>query len=184
MNTLTETKILVIPDVVERAKEFAAYHHGLTNHLYDGEPYFTSHLQDVNDEFHRWKHLLPEENHSVAEAAGWVHDTIEDTRVTFNDVCHALGEEVAEIAYALTNEKGKTRKERANEKYYRGIQERPLAVFIKLCDRLANVRRGINKNGKMVEKYRQEQSTFKEYLLNHTFSEMFRELDVLLETTE
>ena len=45
----------------------------------------------------------------------------------------------AEIAYALTNDKGRTRAERAGEKYYQGIRETPYAPFVKLADRLANI---------------------------------------------
>ena len=44
-----------------------------------------------------------------------------------------------EIAYALTNDKGRSRAERAGEKYYQGIRETPYAPFVKLCDRLANI---------------------------------------------
>ena len=45
----------------------------------------------------------------------------------------------AEIVYALTNDKGRTRAERAGEQYYAGIRETPYAPFIKLCDRMANM---------------------------------------------
>lgn len=45
----------------------------------------------------------------------------------------------AEIVYALTNDKGRTRAERAGEKYYQGIRETPYAPFVKLADRLANI---------------------------------------------
>ena len=44
-----------------------------------------------------------------------------------------------EIVYALTNDKGRSRAERAGEKYYQGIRETPYAPFVKLCDRLANI---------------------------------------------
>ena len=44
-----------------------------------------------------------------------------------------------EIVYALTNDKGRNRAERAGEKYYQGIRATPYAPFVKLCDRLANV---------------------------------------------
>ena len=37
----------------------------------------------------------------------------------------------AEIVYALTNDKGRTRKERAGEHYYAGIRETPYAPFVK-----------------------------------------------------
>lgn len=44
-----------------------------------------------------------------------------------------------EIVYALTNDKGRTRAERAGEKYYAGIRSTPYAPLIKLCDRYANM---------------------------------------------
>ena len=44
-----------------------------------------------------------------------------------------------EIVYALTNDKGRTRAERAGERYYQGIRQTPYAPFVKLCDRLANI---------------------------------------------
>jgi len=78
---------------------------------------------------------------------GYYHDAIEDARLSYNDVMKRarkwMSEKQAlmatEIAYALTNDKGRTRAERAGEKYYQGIRETPYAPFVKLCDRLANV---------------------------------------------
>ena len=78
---------------------------------------------------------------------GYYHDSIEDARLSYNDVMKEarrwMTEEQAlmatEIVYALTNEKGRTRAERAGEKYYQGIRETPYAPFVKLCDRLADV---------------------------------------------
>ena len=43
------------------------------------------------------------------------------------------------MVYALTNEKGRTRAERANDKYYQGIRETPYAPMLKLADRLAHI---------------------------------------------
>ena len=43
------------------------------------------------------------------------------------------------MVFAVTNNRGRTRDERADEDYYRGIRNTPYATFIKLCDRLANV---------------------------------------------
>ena len=45
----------------------------------------------------------------------------------------------AEMVYALTNDKGRSRAERAGEHYYAGIRETPYAPFLKLADRLANI---------------------------------------------
>lgn len=79
--------------------------------------------------------------------AAYFHDSIEDARLTYNDLVTIAGRfmtneqciTAAEIVYALTNDKGRTRKERAGEHYYAGIRETPYAPFVKLCDRLANM---------------------------------------------
>jgi len=78
---------------------------------------------------------------------GYFHDSIEDARLSYNDVMKVarsmMTDEQAymatEIVYALTNDKGRTRSERAGEKYYKGIRETPYAPFVKLCDRYANI---------------------------------------------
>ena len=85
---------------------------------------------------------------------------IEDTRVSYNDVVQALGKEAADIIYAVTNEKGKNRKERANDKYYEGIRNTPGAVFVKLCDRIANVQYSKMTKSRMYEMYEKENDNF------------------------
>ena len=70
----------------------------------------------------------------------------------------------AEIVYALTNDKGRTRAERAGEHYYQGIRETPYAPFVKLADRLANTTYSFThanqSNTHMREVYQQEQPYF------------------------
>ena len=113
--------------------------------------------------------------------AGFFHDSIEDARLTYNDVLRLaktmLTEEQAltatEIVYALTNDKGRTRAERAGEKYYQGIRETPYAPFVKLCDRLANVTYSCSvdsgKDGsRMREVYKGEMRQFLPALISET----------------
>jgi (p)ppGpp synthase/HD superfamily hydrolase len=146
-------------NLIERAKEYATKLHAETNHTYDGKPY-TTHLYLVFSYAEKYIHLVSSEVAESVLASAWTHDTIEDCRVTYNDVKSELGTTVAEITYALTNEKGKNRKERANAKYYKGIRETPYATFIKLCDRLANVSYSKSVNSKMIEAYQKEQGGF------------------------
>lgn len=134
--------------------------HARTNHMYDtqeGIPY-AFHLTMAAEVFDEFKHLLddevdywgrgfdprrdPETLRDVCAMAVWAHDLIEDTRTSYNDVKMYLGQAVADVVYALTNEKGKNRAERANDAYYAGIRLTRGAVFVKLCDRIANVRYG------------------------------------------
>lgn len=108
--------------------------------------------------------------------AAFYHDSIEDARLSYNDVMKTalvmMDEKQAflatEIVYALTNEKGRNRMERANEKYYAGIRETPYAPFVKLADRLANTSYAFSKGTadslRMSKVYREELPDFLEAL--------------------
>ncbi|NBO22647.1 HD domain-containing protein, partial [bacterium] len=133
--------------------------HKIVNHMYGEHPY-EYHLNLVFKFAVQFIELLPETLRRDCLVASWAHDTIEDCRLTYNDVKKVLGENVAEIVYALTNEKGKTRKERANDKYYEGIRNTPGAVYVKLCDRLANIHHSVSINSRMVDVYRKENVEF------------------------
>jgi (p)ppGpp synthase/HD superfamily hydrolase len=152
--------------------------HSNTNHFYDTYLPYQFHLQMVAQVYEDFKHLLPKNlitieeeeypnswvlsdiTHRVVRMACWGHDLIEDTRTSYNDVNSKLGVQVADIVYAVSNEKGKNRKERANDKYYEGIRETPGAVFVKLCDRIANVQYSKMTKSRMFEMYKKENDKF------------------------
>ena len=90
----------------------------------------------------------------------YAHDVLEDCRISYSDLKNQLGEEVADIVYAVTNDKGKNRKERAGDNYYEGIRNTPGAVFVKLCDRIANVQYGKMTKSRMFEMYKKENDEF------------------------
>ena len=149
--------------LLEIARDYAIDCHESTNHQYGGHPYEV-HLQMVVDVAEQFLHLIPKERQEIVLASCWLHDSIEDTRQTYNDVSVLCGHEVADIVYALTNEKGRNRKERANEKYYQGISLTEYATFVKLCDRIANVKHSVNTNSRMLQKYRDEYFDFQKNL--------------------
>ena len=123
--------------------------HDSVNQIYgDGLPY-GFHLDMVVEAVEEFGHLVcvSEDDMIPLFFGAFFHDTIEDTRQSYNDVMRRarkwMTEEqslmATEIVYALTNDKGRTRAERAGEKYYKGIREIPYATFVKLCDRLSNI---------------------------------------------
>ena len=134
--------------------ERAAACHAAVNQTYGhGLPY-AFHLRLTADFVTRFADLLPVADDEVETlyAAAYFHDTREDARLSYNDLrrifeelnahhgTHIHVHDAAEAVYALTNEKGRTRAERADERYYAGIRSTPYASFLKMCDRLANVR--------------------------------------------
>jgi (p)ppGpp synthase/HD superfamily hydrolase len=150
-------------NIANKAANWAIAKHNDTNHKYDGKSY-DHHLWQVNEVAKMFIHYIPEDKREVVYAACWLHDTIEDCRVTYNDVKQEFGEEIAEMVYALTNEKGRTRKERANEIYYLGLCKNPLAAFVKMCDRIANIKYSRDNGSSMLDKYKSEHDGFRSAL--------------------
>lgn len=163
-------------DITEITKTYAITCHRETNHTYDGKPY-EIHLQMVADTAEQFIHLIPKEERATVLAGCWVHDCMEDCRQTYNDVMRATNQAVAELAYALTNEKGKNRAERANAAYYEGIRNTRHAAFIKCCDRIANA--SYSKTGgksRMFEIYQKENASFEEKIYHSDYEEAFQYL--------
>lgn len=75
-------------------------------------------------------------------AAGWLHDVVEDTTITLDEVRLAFGDRVAALVGAVTDDPGNSRHER-KAGAYRRIRRTPGAAVVKLADRLANVRAGL-----------------------------------------
>jgi len=133
--------------------------------------------------------------HTIISAC-YCHDVIEDTRQNYSDICaviqtvvgcgsgcgvpykyqEAIAYQVADLVYAVSNEKGKNRKERENDKYFEGIKNTPYATFVKLCDRLANIQYSKMtawKSDTKLEMYRKEDRHFVEQLYDEQYKEMF-----------
>lgn len=161
--------------------EFAIKAHSNVNHTYNGMPY-SVHLSLVNLFAVKYLELIPEKHRDIVIQACWLHDTIEDCRLTFNDIKEFAGEEVANIVYAVTNEKGKNRAERANAKYYEGIVNTLYADFVKLCDRLANVWYSKETVSHMLKAYKRENKHFidsisKNNATIHIYTKMIEDLN-------
>lgn len=148
--------------------------HRSTHHYYDKYLPYEFHLRMVVEVCIDFKHLLnPDLSYAEAIVACWGHDLIEDTRTSYNDCKDILEERVADIIYAVSNEKGKNRKERANDKYYQGIRNTPGAVFVKLCDRIANVQYSKLTKSSMFEKYKKENLDFVKAIYDQKYEPMF-----------
>ncbi len=150
----------------KQGRDFALEAHREVHQLYDGYLPYEFHLRlaakTAMDFIGTVTTNARESN--IIVGATWCHDVLEDTFRTYNDLRKGVGDEVADIVYAVTNEKGKTRKERANARYYQGIKAVPNATFVKLADRIANVTYGKVFGGSMYKVYQREQEDFEKAL--------------------
>jgi len=141
--------------LVEQAELFARLIH--KNQFYGELPY-TKHLEEV---------ILTLQEFGVIDgivlSGAWLHDSLEDTPVTYELLKSVFGSEVADIVFDLTNESGKNRKE-ILEKTAPKTRENYAALTIKLADRIVNTEFSIDNNLKLYKMYKKEFPRFKELL--------------------
>jgi (p)ppGpp synthase/HD superfamily hydrolase len=152
----------------ERARSFASEKHAAQRY---GEQPYVVHLAAV-------RAVLAAFGHGGALAvAAWLHDVVEDTDVSRDEVCAAFGEEVAALVWAVTGV-GANRKER-NASAYEKIRQLPAAATLKLADRIANVEASQTQPDKLAM-YRKEWSAFSAALAGLGDERMWRRLRAAL----
>jgi (p)ppGpp synthase/HD superfamily hydrolase len=170
------------------------------NQKYGDELPYSFHLKAVEAQFSKFQRLLPcdfalgsNTNLDVFLCATIMHDTMEDARMTYNDIVDFIkpyitkGSDVqanfpkmvADIVYCLTDEKGKNRAERKNEKYYKELSENKYAVFIKLADIAANTLYSKLTGSSMYNKYKKEFPKFKDRVYKAEYEEFFNYVENL-----
>lgn len=134
------------------AREFARTAHG--EQKYGQAPYIT-HLAAV-------RAVLTDFGYDGAlGAAAWLHDVVEDTPVTAEEVESRFGREVLDLVWAVTGI-GPNRKAR-NLDAYAKIAAHPPAVVLKLADRTANAEAS-PPGSSWMGMYRTEHALFKAHL--------------------
>jgi len=191
---------------MDKFRDFIYHQHDIVcNQKYADKYPYSLHLSFVEAQGDKFMHLIPKDiyienkqNHrsiavsirNIVKHALISHDVFEDGRLTYNDLLEVVNTEefgnykaavmVADIVYCVTDEKGKSRKERKNEKYYREIKENHLAIFVKLADLSANILFSKLTNSSMFDKYKQEWPNFKEKLYVPEYKEFFDYIDNIL----
>lgn len=119
-----------LPEVIHDAVRFAVKYHRGQRHA--NGPYVECHtipvyeiIRSLTDDVVAWK-------------IGILHDTIEDTEATYDDLVQNFGADVANGVWAVTDAPGENRKWRKAHTYWK-IREDDRAMLVKLADRLHNV---------------------------------------------
>ncbi len=151
---------------IYEARNFALKAHGEQKYG-DGEPYgvhlfaVVQVMRDFDCTQDEWK-------------AAFLHDVLEDTEATSDQILDLFGERVLRLVYACTGE-GETREDR-NQCIYRRIAEYPAAARIKLADRIANVE-AATPGGYWWMRYKAELPSFRAAIRPHVSDAMWRRLE-------
>lgn len=176
--------------------------HAKINHMYAGYIPYRFHLELCDVVAKKYKYLWKdEEKFDIVLCGIYAHDVLENCSsiVSYNDLVEKVGEVfgtndnnvssfpfdyrilVAEMSFALADNKGRNREERHDAAYFKMIGETEGARFGKLIDRLANVHFGKLMGGTgMFKKYQKEYTQLSGELYTDEYEDIWTELFELL----
>src|SRR5262245_45009686 len=123
-------------NLVSEAAELAARrHNGMARKGRGNEPYI-NHLAEVASL------LAFATDGADAElvAAGWLHDTIEDTGIAREEIAEKFGERVAAVVVEVTDNMSLPKEQRRQKQIEDAPHKSPGAKLIKIADKISNVR--------------------------------------------
>lgn len=148
---------------------------------YGTEPYIR-HCEDVAGLVWLAVEEIPSRPAPPIVQAALLHDTLEDTDVTYEQLVDLFGEEVGGIVEKVTDEPGKNRKERKTRTLPK-IATCQDAITVKVADRLANVRNCWATKSPLLFVYHKEYPAFRKALRGKSHprdQKMWLELDKLM----
>lgn len=149
----------ILPSKYKRALILATQEHA--TQTWGGHPYWV-HLEAVEEVLVRFGYAGADSDlHISRSIVAWLHDILEDGALSYNDLKKEFGEAIAEAVYAVTEEKGRNRKERKPDHHYEGIRANALACVVKLADRIANCEQAVKEGSRMLGRYREEYAVFR-----------------------
>lgn len=159
-------------ELVVKAREFAYERH--EGQTYGDDKPFTYHLEKVVETSQRWYRPVPE-----IAAACYLHDVLEDTDTTFEELSERFGDFVANTVYDVTDEEGENRFDRWCKTADK-IRQSHASVFVKLCDRYSNMSESLATKHTKLEMYVKEYPLFKVGIYTpYDWQEQWKEMDEL-----
>ena len=119
--------------LVSEAADFAARRHSGQHRKGRGNEPYVNHLAEVAN-------LLSISTDAELVAAGWLHDAIEDTATTREQLAQKFGERVAALVVEVTDDMTLPKPERRQKQIVDAPRKSPGAKLIKIADKISNIR--------------------------------------------
>jgi (p)ppGpp synthase/HD superfamily hydrolase len=128
--------------LISEAAELAAHRHtGMARKGRGNEPYI-NHLAEVANLLAR----VTDGADVELVAAGWLHDTIEDTETTREELAQTFGVRVAALVVEVTDDMNLPKAERRKKQIEDAPHKSPGAKLVKIADKVSNIRARIFPN--------------------------------------
>ncbi|WJR77685.1 HD domain-containing protein [Bradyrhizobium sp. NP1] len=122
--------------LISEAAELAAHRHAGTARKGRGSEPYINHLAEVANLLAR----VTDGADAELIAAGWLHDVIEDTATTREELAQKFGERVAALVVGCTDDMSLSKAERRKKQIEDAPHKSPGAKLIKIADKVSNVR--------------------------------------------
>jgi len=133
--------------VSEAADLAARRHNGMARKGRGNEPYI-NHLAEVANLLA----IVTDGADAELVAAGWLHDTIEDTETTREELAQKFGERVADIVAEVADDMSLPKAQRRQKQIEDAPHKSPGAKLIKIADKISNIRARIHSNPSVEER--------------------------------
>jgi (p)ppGpp synthase/HD superfamily hydrolase len=122
--------------LVSESADFAARRHsGMQRKGRGNEPY-VNHLAEVANLLS----IATDGTDAELVAAGWLHDTIEDTATTHQELAKTFGDRVAALVVEVTDDMNLPKNQRRQKQIVEAPKKPPGARLIKIADKISNIR--------------------------------------------
>ena len=122
--------------LVSEAADLAARRHsGMQRKGRGSEPYI-NHLAEVANLLS----IATDGADAGLVAAGWLHDTLEDTETTHRELAEKFGERVAALVVEVTDDMTLPKDQRRRRQVVDAPKKSPGAKLIKIADKISNIR--------------------------------------------
>lgn len=123
-----------LPELLQAAKFAAKKHHGQHRKGADADPYIVHPL----DVAHLLTNIGKVEDYDILIAAV-LHDTVEDTGTSRDEIVELFGEKVASIVAEVTDDKSLPKAERKQKQIEHAPHISDEAKQLKMCDKISNI---------------------------------------------
>ena len=120
--------------MIEKAKAFACEAHSEQRRKGPLDLPYSVHLEEVAD------FVTRHDGDDITIAAAWLHDTVEDVGITFEQLETEFGMEVADVVRAPTDDKALPKAERKWLQVENAPTKSTRAALVKIGDKTSNVR--------------------------------------------
>jgi (p)ppGpp synthase/HD superfamily hydrolase len=122
--------------LVSEAADFAARRHTGQQRKGRGNEPYVNHLAEAANLLS----IATDGTDAELVAAGWLHDTIEDTATTYHELAKMFGERVAALVVEVTDDMTAPKPERRRKQIVDAPRKSPGAKLIKIADKISNIR--------------------------------------------